>query len=612
MKKALYNSLLDGEHILHNKQKEFINLYAAFDIYFIKGVDVRAEGFMPVRNEDDSEKISEMKWRFPKLINAIKMLEPVSIVKDKESPIHINHKNFYDTNNKKSIFAGCNFILKKINDGAYDYFTDGLIFTPMNMGVGMNKIGEQVKTKKVTWEHSFKWKPIEFNTIDFLVTTKKTPLGQEYIGNLFQDGKNTTLSEQLTQYKTFILRVGFNEQQHGYINPCADVLNENYPISDSNKGNYKPVPFYPTDPNDPEAHLCNIILVNDGLNSKKILTEEGEVIEDNMIVEFRYDANKEKKWRWIPLRVRYDKTAEYRSGLNNFGNAYHVANNNWRSIHNPITENMIRTGEDIPDELGDDDVYYNKLTSATNTRGLRDFHNLFVKNFLLTRVSSYGDTLIDYAVGKGGDIPKWIAAHLSLVLGIDISKDNIENRLDGICSRYLNYHKKNKIIPAGIFLHGNSSINIRNTAALYSEKAKQIARAIFGEGPKDEKLLGKAVYKQYGKGVDGFNVSSIQFALHYMFESANTLQNFLCNISECTKINGYFIATCYDGKLIYDKLSKNKLGESITIMDDDKKMWSVTKQYNRDTYEPDESCVGYPIDVYQESINKTFREHLHL
>ena len=111
--KALYNSLLDGEHILHNKQKEFINLYAAFDIYFIKGVDVRAEGFMPVRNEDDSEKISEMKWRFPKLINVIKMLEPVSIVKGKESPIHINHKNFYDTNNKKSIFAGCNFILKK-------------------------------------------------------------------------------------------------------------------------------------------------------------------------------------------------------------------------------------------------------------------------------------------------------------------------------------------------------------------------------------------------------------------------------------------------------------------------------------------------------------------
>ena len=600
--------MLDGEHILHNKKQEFINLYAAFDVYFIKGVDVRAEGFIPVEGGSGEKDI--LKYRLPKLIKVIKSLDPVSIVKGKVSPIRITHKNFYDTNQKKSIFTGCNLILDNIENGKFEYNTDGLIFTPMDMGVGMNKVGEAPKQRKTTWEHSFKWKPVEFNTIDFLITTQKNPLGQEYIGNIFQDGKNNLASEQITQYKTLILRVGFNEDQHGYINPCADVLNENYPSHDSRKGNYKPVPFYPTDPSDPDAHICNILLSDDGLDSKKMITEEGEIIEDNMIVEFRYDVTKDNKWRWIPLRVRYDKTAEYRSGLNNFGNAYHVANNNWRSIHNPITNHMIRTGDDIPDELGDDDVYYNKLTGTTNTRSLRDFHNLFVKNFLLTRVSHPGDTLIDYAVGKGGDLPKWIAAKLSLVFGIDISKDNIENRLDGICSRYLNYHKKNKIIPAGIFLHGNSSLNIRNTEALYSEKAKQIARAIFGEGPKDDAILGKAVVKQYGKGAEGFNVSSIQFALHYMFESASTLQNYLCNVSECTKKNGYFIATCYDGKVMFDKLSKKNLGDSITIMDDDKKMWSVTKQYNRDTYEADESCVGYPIDVYQESINKTFREYL--
>ena len=54
--------------------------------------------------------------------------------------------------------------------------------------------------------------------------------------------------------------------------------------------------------------------------------------------------------------------------------------------------------------------------------------------------------LIDYAVGKGGDLPKWINAKLSFVLGIDIArKDNIENRLDGACARYLNYHKKFRV-----------------------------------------------------------------------------------------------------------------------------------------------------------------------
>ena len=45
------------------------------------------------------------------------------------------------------------------------------------------------------------------------------------------------------------------------------------------------------------------------------------------------------------------------------------------------------------------------------------------------------------------------------------------------------------------------------------------------------------------------NVSSIQFALHYMFENTETLHNFLdMNIAECTKLGGYFIGTSYDGK----------------------------------------------------------------
>jgi hypothetical protein len=40
------------------------------------------------------------------------------------------------------------------------------------------------------------------------------------------------------------------------------------------------------------------------------------------------------------------------------------------------------------------------------------------------------------------------------------------------------------------------------------------------------------------------------------------------------------------------------------------KIWEVTKRYNRTTFEDNVSCLGYGIDVYQESINKTFREYL--
>jgi len=39
-------------------------------------------------------------------------------------------------------------------------------------------------------------------------------------------------------------------------------------------------------------------------------------------------------------------------------------------------------------------------------------------------------------------------------------------------------------------------------------------------------------------------------------------------------------------------------------------MWEITKQYDNDTFDNNESCLGYQIDVYQESINKVFPEYL--
>ena len=271
---------------------------------------------------------------------------------------------------------------------------------------------------------------------------------------------------------------------------------------------------------------------------------------------------------------------------------------------------MIRTGEDIPEDISDNDVYYNRMTGVSKTKSLRDFHNMFVKKMLITSVSKRGNTLIDYAVGKGGDFPKWINAKLSFVFGIDISKDNIENRIDGACARYLNYRKDYKVMPNALFVHGNSEYNIKSNEALYSEKGKQITNAVFGEGPKDKDQLGMGVYNQYGKANEGFNISSCQFALHYFFKDKRTLNNFIRNVSECTKVNGYFIGGCYNGSLIFDSLKGKEVSESMSIFEDDKKIWQITKGYSINSFDNDESSLGLAIDVYQETINKTFREYL--
>jgi hypothetical protein len=629
--KTLHDSLLDGEHIKYDKNGKFINLYAAFDIYFIHGKSVRELAFIPESADDE-----ESKYRLPLLQKYIRDLKPYSILDkengkveeakkkqpndgiEKKTPCHflIKCKQFYSSSDV-SIFHGCSTILSKVRDGTYEYNTDGIIFTPSNTGVGSDSAGKAGPLFKIAWDKSFKWKPPEFNTIDFLVSVKTDKTGKDEVHHVFQEGLNLTGPQNIIQYKVLELRCGFDERKDGYINPMLNLINDDLPMVDLQDGNnrpfrktYKPVTFCPTNPYDPKAHLCNVTLVKNGSGDLVMMTEEHEYFEDNTIVEFRYDMTKPAGWRWIPLRVRYDKTYELRTTFDNFGNNYKVANSNWHSIHNPVTEDMITTGKGIPELTADEDVYYNRLGKDTSTRGLRDFHNLYIKRKLILAVSNRGNTLIDYAVGKAGDLSKWIAANLGFVFGIDISKDNIENRLDGACARYLNMRKKHRSIPGALFVNGNSSQNIRSGRALISEKDKQISRAVFGQGPKDKGELGEGVYKRYGIGEQGFHVSSCQFAMHYFFESQKTLHDFLRNISECTRVGGYYIGTCYDGQTVFNRLKTKKREESIVIMREDRKIFEIIKQYDQTGFPEDEMSIGYAIDVYQESINKVFREYL--
>lgn len=656
-----FNTLIDGELILYNKEGVFINTFAAFDIYIARNVSIRERPFIEIPTKE--ERIFRDGCRLPILKEIMKNLNAISVVdwrdrdreKEKEreesnriskideqfkqtkakSPMTFITKNFYplfldadnstdeEKSSKKSdsekkanydIFGACKFILQRINDGLFEYNTDGLIFTPTIFGVGGSRYLDTGPLKKYTWEYSFKWKPSEFNTIDFLVTTQKGADNNDLITPIFENGINMQKSSQFSQYKTLDLRVGFDEKRHGYINPAQDLLEDNFQEPKDkdkygeNEDTYKPKKFYPSDPVNPLAGVCNVMLEIDPSGVQQMFTEERHMFEDNTIVEFRYDFNRDGAWRWVPLRIRNDKTADFRNGKISC-NDYNTANDNWYSIHNPITERMITTGQDIPIENLSDEIYYNRVTTEKRTMGLRDFHNLFVKKLLIQSVSKRGNILIDYACGQGGDFPKWISANLSFVLGIDISKDNIENRISGACARYLNYRKDFSSMPYALFVWGNSSQNVRSGKAAFTDKGSSIIQSVFGLKALD-KHLGPAVARQYSKGADGFDVSSCQFALHYMFENKNIFYNFVRNVAECTKQGGYFIGTSYDGKTVFNRLKNKNAGESMEIYVSDRKLWSITKDYDNASFDKNDSSLGYKISVYQDSINQTFSEYL--
>ena len=628
--KTIFNSLLDGEHIREDKHGKYLNLFAGFDLYYVNGKSVREFPFInyliqdDIVEEQDKGEIVSKKFRLELLSELIELLKPISILETgstdevtpkenkKSTDLIVKCKGFNAASEYGNIFAACSKKLSDINDGLFEYTTDGLIFTPMDLPAGGNSVnGSPGPLYKSTWEKSFKWKPAEFNTIDFLVSVKKDKTGRDEVHHIFQDGRNLEGNQEVIQYKTLVLRCGFDEKKHGYLNPCQDILNDKLPSPDDldNNDTYKPVPFQPTSPYDETAHLCNIILKGDETNLY-MMTEENEYFEDDTIVEFKYVMDNDDGWKWVPLRVRYDKTSELRAGMKNYGNAYHVANNNWHSIHQPITETMISTGENLPEYEHNDDVYYNRSSDETSTQGLRDFHNLVVKKNLIIGVSERDDTLIDYAVGKAGDMAKWIRSKIKFVLGVDVSPDNIHNQVDGACARFIRANKKYTKMPKALFVTGDSSRNIRNGDAVDTEKDKQIIKAVFGNGPKDISLLGKGVYNQYGVAETGFNVSSCQFAIHYFFKNKTTFHNFIRNIAECTKINGYFVGTCYDGKHVFNLLENKNKNEGITILKNERKIYEITKMYDKTGFPDDEMSLDYAINVYQESINKVFREYL--
>jgi len=614
--KVLFGSLLDGEHIKYDKHERFIDTYAAFDIYYIAGKSVREQNFMYDESVVENPTEEMKRHRLPKLHSFVARLKPVSIIDKTSAPpdFKIIVKTFLFSNRDNSIFVACSKLLSDVKDGIYPYNTDGLIFTPTHTGVAGLSSGQAGPLEKPLWKLSFKWKPPQYNTIDFLVRYKYDKNGAEEVHNAF-DNAGVMGGSAVTQYRTIALYCGFDKRVHSFMNPFQDLLDDKYHGQTDDledESGYTAKPFQPTNPYDPNACFTNILLKNDQ-NNQLMFTEEGDIFESEMIVEFSYDPEKPKGWRWVPLRVRHDKTYELRSGVSlNFGNAYHVANDNWKSIHHPITEEMLSTGADIPNDESVDDVYYNKADNdgVSYTVAMRNFHNLYVKKKLIMGVSSRGNTLIDYAVGKAGDLSKWKYSKLAFVFGVDISKDNIYNQKDGACARYLNEKKTSKHLFDAIFLPGTSALNLRDGSAFFNDKERDIAMAIFGQGSRDATKLGKAVYRNFGKGEKGFNVSSCQFATHYFFENAKTLHGFVRNLSENTAPGGYFVGTCYDGQTVFDLLKGHDEGAGFSLFVEGRKIFEILKMYSQSGFTDDETSLGYPINVYQETIGKHAVEYL--
>lgn len=596
----MFSSLIDGEYIPSAKRLDGDpnDMFAAFDIYFLGGESVMD---LPLETNDDNKPCRYQKLK--DLIDSEKWY-----AKD-DSYIDIDYKKHVFAEGA-DMFAACGDILSKSRNLPYEI--DGLIFTPRNLPVFGYYPNKPVKiTENVRWDRVLKWKPAEQNTIDFLIDIDENvqidPVTRtQYAVIKLYTGYNATQWETITVMEG--LRMRYDREYNDRIRAMGEVYRAK---------EFKPISYYERGVE--EAHVP---LVNGHIRA-----ENGDIIGQKMIVEFAYDPNPKVhvSKRWIPLRVREDKTRIFqRTGkLSKTANDLSVATSIWRTIHNPVTTAMITGiqathGSDVPDELeerllGVDDTYYAREVPRQHMLSVHmlNFHNQGIKKMLYQKGTGK-DALLELACGMAGDLPRWRDAGYRFVLGVDLVRDNIVHPREG---SYARVQKQRRAVTAlvngvesttyldAVFAIGDCALPLHDGSAAneIDDDSKKLLRLVFKTGSAPAPYLRYVV----GRAARGFNMVSCQFAIHYFFETPEKLNGVLANVSRNLKKNGIFIATFMDGARVDALLAERGIAEGKKL-DDTVTVWAIIRKYERESANP----FGRLVDVYLENTNRLISEYL--
>lgn len=633
--KDIWESLMDGEFILASQRRDGVpkDLFAVFDVYFKGGKSVMSLPLIGTGTGTGGkatatatatatgnlvDRFTEMKALCSKDMWTSKSNTGAVELRCKE---HI-------PGDGKEILDACNSLLHNANTTLLPYHIDGLIFTPRELSVFGYYPGIPVPiTENAKWERVMKWKPSDQNTIDFLITE---------IPELYKDAVANKY------YKQFKLFTGYNAAQWEPITPMEGMrlrYDNGYARERRHDSyTYKAKQFAPFSYNEPGAGVAHVCI--GGAPSAGAVCVDGTPIVSNTIVEFAYDPNRKDlpiSQRWIPLRVREDKTRIYQRNktMSKTANDLSVATSIWRSIHNPVNREHI-TGTELietsalPDSLeerllGVDDVYYARDVPRQHLLSVHmlDFHNQGIKKTLYNKCQNR-DALLELACGMAGDLPRWRDGGYRFVMGVDLSRDNITNPRDGAYARMLKQHSAIKQAQSrnrdtldhnkpmdSVFVVGDCALPlITGEAAGNDDDSKLLLGVLYSKKP-PRNAPPYATRYMTGRALSGFSMVSCMFAIHYFFRSEDKLDGFLSNVANNLRKGGIFITTFMDGESVDAMLQEDAAKKSGFVegrkLQDKVPVWAIIKRYNEFA---EEACWGKHVDVFLENTNQVIPEFL--
>jgi hypothetical protein len=604
-------TVLDGEWIRRGRDGSVKSHYMAFDILALRGdVGIAGRPFMIPGAMAGSAAAGTT--RMAAMLSVSQALSPANAPQrvanvPAQHNIQFGIKSFRTAEGVELFREAAAAVLEDAKAAPYN--TDGLIFTPN---------ADPLPIGRGTWADQLKWKPPHENTIDFLVIVDKERTkeggvtGVDAIGVKYRED-----SGQTVRYKTLRLFVGSNRDK-AFADPRKTILGEEALPASVDEGEWREVEFRPSTPRDPMAAICyaaigegsgdparattSALAVDDDSDIIRC-TRSGDIIQSNMIVEMAYHPERAPGWRWEPTRVRHDKTerwlAQQAMGARKGGtmNADWVANAIWTSIHNPVTEEAVRTGIltecEAPAALeGPATPYSVRRTprrDLVKVQCLTNFHEDYIKrSLLLNRTVQAGVTVCDLAMGRGEDITKWIAAGVGFVLGCDANAVAINDPRDGAYRVLMD-----KMIALG----GRGSVP--SMVFAQADMARRLPTGEAGLTDEDQTLLQRE-FGAMGHMVAGADVVSCMFAAPYMFRDADTLAGFLNTLADTVKVGGLFVGCGMDGDATA-RLIAGADGENTVVGRDGRTdVWSITKRYGSkfgDVLPVSDSGLGAEVDV---------------
>ena len=604
-----YNgSILDGENIFLAKDNRHIMMI--FDCLFNGSKDVRTNPVFLERlkeaddiisncfilgkqkgydfKEYDSKKDSEFNLENRINFYGGEIKEYMNnlnndILLEKKYPL-VRRKYFIGATGAKAweIFRYSQLIWEKYTEDANikcPYLLDGLIYHPLNQSYTTN-----TKESKFV---EYKWKPPKKNSVDFYVTYEKDPKTGK-IMNVYDNSVDDYVRNK--PYRIINLFVG------KMVNP---------------KTGQEPVPFR-EEQNESQAYL----FLQDG----EVRDLDGKIISDKTVVEFYYNDDPElnPKFRWVPIRTRYDKTENVMKFKTGYGNYYTIANKVWRSITNPVLMSDIsdlakgnnekkneyfydkkmdqirgKIGKELIIQANKENAYY--TVKSNLAKSWRAFHNWIKSNIIYTHCNYIYQNnkrlkILDIGCGRGGDILKYYYANVEYLLGIDPSRDGLINPLDGAISRYNNFRKGKPAFPKMDFIQGDGCSLLN-----YDDQFRALGGITF----EDKKIMDKYFSKDPSKQFK-FDRISCQFSIHYMFRTKETLSNFKKNINDYLAPGGYLICTCFDAERVMELFGDtDKYSSYYTNEKGEKKLfWQIIRKFEKNENPKDVYKEGNPIDFF--------------